>query len=114
MAHFVEFVAEEFEADGGGCGGREDVDDAAAYGVFAALGNEVYTGVCGVVEASYYVFEGVFFAANQVYGFKFFDAGDDGLDDGAHGRDDDLGAFGRFPGDGAQYLQAAAYGVGTR
>ena len=114
MAHFVEFVAEEFEADGGGCGGREDVDDAAAYGVFTALSDEVYAGVCGVAEAPYYVFEGVFFAANQVYGFKFFDAGDDGLDDGAYRRDDDLGAVGSFTGHGAQYLQAAAYGVGTR
>ena len=114
MAHFVEFVTEEFEADGGGCGGREDVDNAAPYRVFAALGDEVYAGVCGVIEASYYVFEGVFFATNQVYGFKFFDAGDDGLDDGAYGRDNDLGALGRFPGHGAQYLQAAAYGVGAR
>ena len=114
VAHFVEFVAEEFEADGGSCGGREDVDNAASYGVFAALGNQVYAGVCGIVEASYYVFEGVFFAANQVYGFKFFDAGDDGLDDGAYGCDNDLGAFICVPGHGAQYLQAAAYGVGAR
>ena len=101
MAHFVEFVAEEFEAYGGGCGGREDVDDAAAYGVFAALGDEVYAGVGGIVEAAHYVFKGVFFAANQVHGFKFFDAGDDGLDDGTHGCDDDLRAVGGVPGHGA-------------
>ena len=104
MAYFIEFVTEEFEADGGGCCGREDVDNAASYGVFAALGDKVYAGVCGVVEASYYVFEGVFFAANQVYRFKFFDAGDDGLDHGAYGCNNDLGAFGCFPGHGAQYL----------
>ena len=114
MAHFVEFVAEEFEADGGSCGGREDVDDAAAYGVFAALGNQVYAGVCGVVEAAHHILEGVFFATNQVHGFELFDAGDDGLDDGTHGRDDDLRAVSRIPGHGAQYLQAAAYGVGAR
>ena len=114
MAHFVEFVAEEFEADGGSCGGREDVDDAAAYGVFTALGNQVYAGVCGVVEAAHHIFEGVFFAADQVHGFELFDAGDDGLDDGAYGCDNDLGAFICVPGHGAQYLQAAAYGVGAR
>ncbi|CNJ83955.1 Uncharacterised protein [Mycobacterium tuberculosis] len=100
MAHFVEFVAEEFEAYGGVCGGRENVDNAAAHRVLAALGDEVYAGVGGVVKSSYYVFEGVFFAADQVYGFELFDAGDDGLDDGAHGCDDDLGAGG-VPGDGA-------------
>ena len=114
MAHFVEFVTKEFETYGSGCGGREDVDDAAAYGVFAALGNQVYAGVCGVVEAAHHILEGVFFAANQVHGFELFDAGDDGLDDRAHGRDDDLGAFICVPGHGAQYLQAAAYGVGAR
>ena len=101
MAHFVEFVAEEFEAHGGGCGGREDVDDAAAYGVFAALGDEVYAGVGGVIEAAHHVFEGVFFASDQVHGFKLFDAGDDGLDDGAHGCDNNLGAAGGALGDGA-------------
>ena len=100
MTHFVEFVAEEFEAYGGGCGGRENIDNAAAHRVLAALGDEVYAGVGGVVKSSYYVFEGVFFAADQVYGFELFDAGDDGLDDGAHGCDDDLGAGG-VPGDGA-------------
>ena len=114
MAHFVEFVAKEFEAYGGSCSRREDVDDAAAYGVFAALGNQVYAGVCGVVKAAHHILEGVFFAANQVHGFKFFDAGDDGLDDRAYGCDNDLGAFSRVPGHGAQYLQAAAYGVGAR
>ena len=91
VAHFVEFVAKEFEAHGGSCGGREDVDNAAAYSVFAALGNQVYAGVCGVVETAHHILEGVFFAANQVHGFKFFDAGDDGLDDRAYGCDNDLG-----------------------
>ena len=114
MAHFVEFVTKEFETYGGSCGGREDVDDAASYGVFAALGDQVYAGVCGVVEAAHHIFEGVFFAADQVHGFELFDAGDDGLDDGAYGCDNDLGAFICVPGHGAQYLQAAAYGVGAR
>ena len=87
MAHFVEFITEEFEAHGGGGGGRKDVDDTAAHRVLAALGDQVHAGVGGVVEAAHHILEGVFLAANQVHGFELFDAGDDGLDDCTHGSD---------------------------
>ncbi len=50
VAHFVEFVTKEFETYGGIGWWAEEVDDAASYGVFAALGDQVYAGVCGVVE----------------------------------------------------------------
>ena len=101
MAHLVELVTEEFEAHGGGGGGREDVDDAAAHRVLAALGDQIHAGVGGIVQAAHHVLEGVFLAADQVHGFELFDAGDDGLDDGAHGGDHDAGAARGGPGDGS-------------
>ncbi len=90
LADLGDLVAPELDADGVLGGGHEDVEDAAADGELAALLDHVDAGVGEADEALDELVEVVLGADGEVDRGESAQAGRHGLDEAAHGGDDDL------------------------
>ena len=113
-AHRVHLVAEEVDADGVVVGGREDIQDAAAHGELAAVGDHVHPGVGGVGERLDDGVERAFITHRQGDRLQVAQAFDQGLHDGADRCDDDLHRIVLRVGEPAQDGEPAADGVRAR
>ena len=115
FADLVDFVAEELHAQRPLRGGREDIDDSAAHSEFAAPGDHVDAGVREFGEPFGQIIDLIFVADGELDRFDVAEPLGQGLEEGAHGRDDE----GQFPtGSGvsqaAQHLETLTDGVRTR
>ncbi len=85
-AHLVHLVAEELHPDGVVLGGWEHVDDAAADGKLAAVGDHVHPRIGGIGEAAHHVGERHVLANLERDRNQFTQSGDDWLDHGTDRR----------------------------
>ena len=114
VAEGFEFVAEKFQAHGPGTGGRKDIDDAAAQGEFAFLG-DLRLGLVALFLEIFDERERVqVFAAGEGAGAALeIGEGKGALEEGGGIGDDDRGGGARGIGEGDEGLEAFADDVGV-
>ncbi|CAM5230959.1 hypothetical protein SALBM217S_03461 [Streptomyces griseoloalbus] len=116
VADLLDVVTPELDAEGVLLGGREDVQDAAAYGELAALLDQLHARVRGGGEGLDDLVEVRALTGPQGDRLQVAQPLDLRLEHGAHGRDDDgdragPGVVGAGVGQAPQHGEAAAHGV---